>query len=1107
MASFAEKLKKIKDDRKPKDGYTPVKGKDYFDGKDGHTPIKGEDYFDGIDGKDGEQGPKGDKGDPGNDGLNGKNGKSVDEAKIIKKVLQKIPKQIQVDLDPFKLKLKTSHIEGLEQTLSALRSQTRPGLGYVHGGGASLLSQLGDVLLTNLTSGDVLTFNGTKWINSTFEDDGIISLNGLSGIIQTFAVGTTGTDFNIDSTGTVHTFNLPTASHTNRGALSSSDWDTFNSKQVAGNYITALTGDVSASGPGSAATTLATVNGNVGTFGSATQSVQFTVNGKGLITSAANVTITPAASSITGAGDLTKGDDTNVTLTLGGTPTGALLKSTSITAGWSGQLSLSRGGTAANLSDPGGDRLWGWDDTDNSIGFWIIGTGLSYDHATHTISSPDAGGTVTTVSVVTANGISGSVANATTTPAITLTLGAITPTTVNGITLSGSGSLANSGTSSLTGFSGSGTSSGTNTGDQTNITGNAGTVTVAAETTDTTCSIGFFTDVSGSLAPKTNTNITFNSNTGVATFGQTIVGSVNGNAATATALQNARNIGGVSFNGTANITVASATGGFTVSGGNLTVSAIDIATDTTTGTKFGTATNQKISFYNSTPIVQPSGDVTAALTNLGLVATPTILADTVKSTNEATDTSCFPLFITASGTQSLATKNNANFIYNSNSNSLTATTFIGALTGNASTVTTNANLTGPITSVGNATSIASQTGTGTKFVVDTSPTIITPTFTTSATGPLFIGGTGTTSTLILRSTSGSGTTGADIIFQSGTNGGVETMRILNNGDVGVGTATPNFGGYAGHTLTVFGGGTAVPVFEGIRNTSTGGTLNFLFRGGNNTVPALAGVAIFTGTNNNDGEVHLQTSNAGASPADGLIQDSLQRVGIGVASGSITAFLHLKAGAATANNGAPLKFNSGTNLTTAEAGAMEYDGKVIYSTPVAGARGVSPSTMYSIVAAGGFALSTAAGVQSCFASTGDVWTLAASTTYIVEGHYAIQQATNNVTVAMAFALGGGASVTSIRYFVWEFNAGDNTITASPTALGEVTQVASTVVSVTSITNKNIFFKGIIRMNAGGTVTPQINFSGTAAGTPTMLAGSYIMFTPIGTNTNNILGAVA
>jgi hypothetical protein len=44
----------------------------------------------------------------------------------------------------------------------------------------------------------------------------------------------------------------------------------------------------------------------------------------------------------------------------------------------------------------------------------------------------------------------------------------------------------------------------------------------------------------------------------------------------------------------------------------------------------------------------------------------------------------------------------------------------------ASNVTTNANLTGPITSVGNATSIASQTGSGSTFVVNTSPTLITP---------------------------------------------------------------------------------------------------------------------------------------------------------------------------------------------------------------------------------------------------------------------------------------------------------------------------------------------------------------------------------------------
>ena len=66
--------------------------------------------------------------------------------------------------------------------------------------------------------------------------------------------------------------------------------------------ITALTGDVSASGPGSVAATLATVNSNIGSFGSATQAGTFTVNGKGLVTAAANVTITPAIGSITGLG-------------------------------------------------------------------------------------------------------------------------------------------------------------------------------------------------------------------------------------------------------------------------------------------------------------------------------------------------------------------------------------------------------------------------------------------------------------------------------------------------------------------------------------------------------------------------------------------------------------------------------------------------------------------------------------------------------------------------------------------------------------------------------------------------------------------------------------
>lgn len=90
-----------------------------------------------------------------------------------------------------------------------------------------------------------------------------------------------------------------------------------------------------------------------------------------------------------------------------------------------------------------------------------------------------------------------------------------------------------------------------------------------------------------------------------------------------------------------------------------------------------------------------------------------------------------------------------------------------------------------------AAAVTDETGSG-SLVFATSPTLATPTFTTSATGPLLIGGTGTTSTLTLRSTSGVGTTGADIIFQTGNNGATEAMRILNGGNVGIGTASPAY---------------------------------------------------------------------------------------------------------------------------------------------------------------------------------------------------------------------------------------------------------------------------------------------------------------------------
>jgi len=149
--------------------------------------------------------------------------------------------------------------------------------------------------------------------------------------------------------------------------------------------------------------------------------------------------------------------------------------------------------------------------------------------------------------------------------------------------------------------------------------------------------------------------------------------------------------------------------------------------------------------------------------------------------------------------------------------------------GNANTVTTNANLTGVITSVGNLTSIANQTGNGSVFVVSTNPVVVNPTITNyvetlySATG-------NTTINLANGTVQKIATSGATTITLPSSVTGKSVTVIVSY------TTTGDTIAFAGGSTIKWAGGT-VPVGTGV--TGKFDIFNF-YQDGTNTYAAIYG---------------------------------------------------------------------------------------------------------------------------------------------------------------------------------------------------------------------------------------------------------------------------
>ena len=209
-------------------------------------------------------------------------------------------------------------------TVNSLASNTTTGiLAYTASNTITPRTITGDTNLIDVTNGNGVSGNPTITISPFYEGQPSITTVGV------ISIGTWNGDAIDQSYG-----GLPPGGTTGQ-VLAKIDGVDYNTQWVAGG------GTVTSFSAGDLSPLFTTSEATATT----TPALSFTLTNAGANTYFGNATGSTTAPSYTTAGALTKTDDTNVTLTLGGNPTTSLLRSVSITAGWTGTLAATRGGT------------------------------------------------------------------------------------------------------------------------------------------------------------------------------------------------------------------------------------------------------------------------------------------------------------------------------------------------------------------------------------------------------------------------------------------------------------------------------------------------------------------------------------------------------------------------------------------------------------------------------------------------------------------------------------------------------------------------------------------------------------------------------------------
>ena len=214
------------------------------------------------------------------------------------------------------------------------------------------------------------------------------------------------------------------------------------------------------------------------------------------------------------------------------------------------------------------------------------------------------------------------------------------------------------------------------------------------------------------------------------------------------------------------------------------------------------------------------------------------------------------------------------------------------------------------------------------------------------------------------------------------------------------------------------------------------------------------------------------------------------------SGNVTLFSNVLNPGNTA--AAPLSFAAGNVLTTATAGAIEYDGVAFYATPSGALRGVIPGAQYFRINANR-AYPAGSGTNSVF---GVGVTLASNTVYVMEAEMVFSRSVA-ASQYVNFGFGGTATLNSILYCA-EMVISAQAIPATATTAGESIVTTTTMTQIMPATNcltVTMFLRGTVSVNAGGTFIPQQSQSATT-GNYTLNAGSFFSLYPIGASGANI-----